>query len=204
MKILKYISSIALGFALVFFAQSCRDTKASPLPTFETAVTTFADYKAAADSFAISDISKVTPFTYRWVSVDGQNTATKIEFFVTLYEEYKDKEGNKRTAVHGTKSFKILEGSSVPANRVYTDVTLSGTAIFDFFKTATFNYGKGDGDKPVFSQNGRTATKQFTTNDYADVTWFVTTADGRKFTEWSVAVCNEVVGSNCKLRFKFK
>lgn len=193
-----------LGFVLTFVLQSCRDTKASPLPVFETAVTAFADYKTIK-SFAIADAAKVVPFTYRWVSIDNLNTVTKIEFFVTLYEDYVDKEGNGRTAVHGTKSFKVLEGGAVPANRAYADVNIAASDVYTLFKDASFDYGKGDGKKPVFAQNGRTTAKQFTADDYAEVSWYITTGDGRKFTEWSPAICDgSTVGANCALGFPFK
>lgn len=204
MKILKYVSTITLGFALVFLAQSCRDTKASPLPEFETAVTAFADYKTIK-SFAIADAAKVVPFTYRWVSVDNLNSVSKIEFFVTLYEDYVDKEGNPRTAVHGTKSFKILEGGAVPANRVFADVNVAAADVYNLFKDAAFDYGKGGGKGAVFAQNGRTPAKQFTGNDFAEISWYITTADGRKFTEWSPAICSgSIIGANCALGFPFQ
>lgn len=204
MKLLKYLGSIAFGFAVVFLSQSCRDTKSAPLPVFETAVNGFALFKG--DKFlSASDLAKTNPYSFRWVSVDNINTVNKVEFFVTLFEDYTDKDGNDRTAVHGKKLFKTLEGGTAPANRVFTDQTVTSGDIYNLFKDAAFDYGLGGGKKAVFDQMGRTTAKRFTDNDYFSLSWNLTTADGRKFTEWSPAVCNESPAYlNCSLNYFFK
>lgn len=203
MKLLKYLSSIAIGFAIVFLSQSCRDTKSAPLPVFETAVHGFAKFKGD-DFLSASDLAKTNPYTFRWVSIDNINTVNKIEFFVTLFEDYSDKDGNDRTAVHGRKLFKTLEGGTAPANRAFTDQTVTSGDVYNLFKDAAFDYGLGGGKKPVFDQMGRTTAKRFTGNDYFSISWNLTTADGRKFTEWSPAVCGSTDGANCTLDYYFK
>jgi hypothetical protein len=212
MKLLKYISSVVLGFAIVFISQSCRDTKAAPLPVFETAVHGFGDIaavknlagKSVADTFAVSNLAKSVPFTWRWISIDNINTVNKVEYFVTLREPYDDVQGNPRTANHGTKAYKTLDGSAAPANRAFISATIKPEEIYALYKDATFNYGKGAGAKKVFEQNGRTAAAPWNYDDYVTLTWVLTTADGRKFTEWSTAVCGETVGANCQLEIYFQ
>ena len=202
MKILKYSTFLVLVAAL-FLAVACAKV-ASPLPEFESGVHGYGVLTTA--NFSIANTATPAAFNWRWVSIDKKNTVSKVEFYTTLTEAYSDKEGNDRVANHGTKLWKVLEGSAIGAN--LTDITSSITQadIYALFKDAKFDYGLGAGNLNVFDQHARTTTNRFIKKDNIAVTWVLTTADGRKFTEWSVAICDgvSVVGANCTMNIGVK
>jgi hypothetical protein len=206
MKILKYSTFSAL-LASLFLVFACEKV-ASPLPTFETAVHALG--KLTTASFAIANTAAPAAYKWRWVSIDGKNTVSKVEYFVTLTEAYDDKEGNARVANHGTKAWKVIEGSAIGANRTDIDGSITQADVYGLFKDAAFDYGKGGGKVNVFTQNGRTATNRFIKNDGISITWFIYTADGRKFTEWSPAVCESLLDgtgaplANCSMNISVK
>ncbi|MBL7814624.1 MAG: hypothetical protein JNL70_06430 [Saprospiraceae bacterium] len=204
MKFFKYSIFSVLAFAL-FAVIACEKVQ-SPLPDFETALTAEGILGAAPNNaFAVA--TPATPVNYKWgwKSIDNKNTVSKVEFFVTMTESYVDKDGNSRVANHGTKAWKVIDGSAAGANHKYIDGTITQAEVYNLFQAATFDYGKGGGKVSVWSQNGRTATARFTTKDTFIITWHITAADGRKFTEWSVGLCDRTtVGSNCDITFGAK
>jgi hypothetical protein len=212
MKILKYTLFSLVYIAVVAVGVACEKV-VSPLPEFETGVVGFAKNVTSADLFnqtkdtailALSSPATPAQFDFRWLSVDNKNTVTKIEFFVTFTEKYKDVLDNEKTANHGTKLLRTLDGAAVPANRIFIKPSFTIAEVNALFKDTQFDYGKGGGKKNVFDQNGRTATAQFTKSDAITVTWNFITADGRKFTTWSVALCGEAAGSNCAMKYSFR
>jgi hypothetical protein len=192
MKILKYSTLTALiaTFCILF---ACKKV-ASPLPEFDSAVHALG--KLTVDTFAIKNASAAATYTWRWVSIDGVNTVTKVEYYVSYKDSYTDKDGNSRSSTVGPKLWKVLEGSAAGANR--TDITGSITQAdaYTLFKDITFNYGLGAGSLPVFSQRGRTATNPFIKSDLVTISWILYTADGRKFANWSPAVCSNILDAN--------
>lgn len=196
MKILKYSTFSALVAALLF-AVSCAKVQ-SPLPDFETGIYCYGVLTNA--SFSIANPATPVAYKWRWVSTDSKNTASKVEYYVTFTQSYSDKDGNDRVANHGTKLWKVLEGSAIGANRIDIDGSITQADVYNLFKDATFDYGLGAGKLNVFSQYGRKTANPFIKADGISITWYVTTADGRKFTEWSVALCDgETVGANCSM-----
>ena len=205
MKILKYSFSMLLAVAIVALTASCRDESLNPVPAWDTAVSGYGEFVATNNAFSLTDAAKDVQFKYRWVSIDNLNTVTKIEYYVALNETYIDKEGNSRTARHGDKLWKVVESSAVPANRVYINQAITQAAVYALYKDNTFNYGKGVGNLNVFAQNGRTAAKPLIAADKVVVRWELTTADGRKFFQWSAGVCGENPGyANCNLTVSVK
>lgn len=195
-----------LYFALVALAlpmTSCEDEELNPIPDYETAVS--GQGFIAADSpknFKEGDLTTPMKFDVLWRSIDRLNTVNKIQLYVTWTESYIDVEGNPRTANHGTRLAKTLEGSAVPANNTKTSVTLTANEVATLFANAQFDYGDGKGRVSVFTapkKPSRTAAVKFITDDKFVMTWVLTTADGRVFDSWSDTVCLEFVGVNCEI-----
>jgi hypothetical protein len=201
MKIAKYLLSIS--FAVVMAALvGCEDTYENPLPVFESAVHGYAEKKSTGPDFSLADPTKSVAYRFRWASIDGLNTVNKIQFLVTLREGYTDKDGNGRTAVHGTKVLKVID-SNVPGNFTFSDYTMTQAEVYNLFKDATFNYGNGS--VKVFDQNSRTPAKPLTGKDNVVVSWVLFTADGRKFDTWGGDVCSATLDkANCSISFAVK
>lgn len=208
MKILNYSFSMLLAVAIVALNASCRDESLNPVPAWDTAVSGNGILVSTNNSFSLTDVTKPVQYKFRWLSIDNLNTVTKIEYYVALNETYIDKEGNSRTAKHGDKLWKVVEGSAVPANRVFIDQSLTQAEVYALYKDNTFNYGNGT--VSVFAQNGRTAAKPFISADKVVIRWELTTADGRKFFQWSPGVCGESIDAagvpftNCNLTLSIK
>ena len=203
MKILKYSFSMLLAVAIVALTASCRDESLNPVPAWETAVSGYGELVATNNAFSLTDAAKDVQYKFRWLSIDNLNTVTKIEYYVALNESYTDKEGNSRTAKHGDKLWKVVEGSAVPANRVFINLALTQAQVYALYKDNTFNYGNGA--VSVFAQNGRSAAKPLIAADKVVVRWELTTADGRKFFQWSPGICGENPGfANCVLTLAVK
>ncbi|MFN7115466.1 MAG: hypothetical protein ACK4TA_01625 [Saprospiraceae bacterium] len=176
--------------AVVFLVSSCKDESLIPVPEFETAVHGYAKLTAtSALNFTPGDKTKVIDVDYQWVSIDGANTVNKIDLFVRFREAYRDKEGNPRTADHGIKKLRTIEGGAVPGNRTNTNFKISQDDVFNLFKDAKFNYGNGEVN--VFADASRTTAAPFKTSDTFVLSWALTTADGRYFDSWSTSTCTE-------------
>lgn len=191
MKKLKLIY-IALAAALLLPFSSCKDEEAYPIPDFETAVHGYGKLTDnSATNFLLGDNAKAIEMTYQWVSIDSKNTVTRIEFYVTFTESYTDLEGNPRTANHGTKLVKVIEGSAVPANRTNITVQIKQDELYNLYKDASFDYGDGNGTVQLYADPDRSVAAPFLSSDNFRVTWALTTADGRYFDSWSDSICGE-------------
>ncbi len=195
MKILKYstFSALVATFCILFACQKVQ----SPLPDFDSAVHALG--KLTTASFSIAAPTTPASYTWRWVSIDGLNTVSKVEYSVTLNDAYTDKDGNSRVANHGTKLWKVLDGTATGQNRSDISGSITQAEVYNLFKDATFDYGLGAGKLPVFSQRARTAANPFIKSDGISITWVIYTADGRKFDHWSPAVCASLLDASGNL-----
>jgi len=187
-------------FLITFSA--CKDDSLQIIPDWETAVNTFATRQATSSaSFVNGSPTVPIDLNFRWISIDGLNTVTKIEYYLLFNEGYVDVDNNPAVARHGGaggKLFKTVEGGAVPANRADVPVTVTQNDVFQLYKNNKFNYCGAEVD--VFSNTlkpGRTPASPFLAGDTFSLKWIVYTADGRKFDSWSPSVCNEFPGSNC-------
>ncbi|MEK7253949.1 MAG: hypothetical protein AAB316_04340 [Bacteroidota bacterium] len=195
----------ALGALTAIF--SCKDEELSPYLEPETAVHGWG--RLATAGFTAGDMNQHVGIDFQWNSIDGENTVTKIEFFVFFDEDYVDLEGNDRTAEHGGDYFdytpnrgkliKTLEGGSIPANRTDTHFEVSQAEVLGLYNAAQFDYGKGsvsvfsNPDKPT-----RTGASPFIGDDHFLLGWIIYTEDGRKFDAWSPSICaEEFPNSSC-------
>ncbi len=205
MNKLKFIIPF-LAVALLMPFTGCKDESLNPVLKPETAVHGFARIKSGTPSnFIFGNNNSAISSELQWVSIDQKNTVTKIEIFVQWTEAYIDSEGNPRTANHGKKRVQVIEGSNVPANRVFTNITVTAQQLFNLFKDATFDYRDGKGRVSVFNNTfkpDRTESARFTPDDSFKLTWAFTTADGRYFDSWSDSVCSEFPGANCDINWK--
>lgn len=200
---MKKINKIGLlcSVMLITFL-SCKDESLQVIPEWETGVNTFAKLKTGASSSFISG-NAATPIevNFRWISIDGLNTVTKIEFYLLFNESYVDADGNPKTVRHGGtggKLWKTIEGSAVPANRADVLNTITQADVYNLYKDNKYTYCAAEVD--VFAnpiKPGRTPAAPFLAGDSFSLKWIVFTADGRKFDSWSPSVCNEFPGSNC-------
>lgn len=192
--------------ALVIPFTGCEDEDLNPVLEPETAVHGFARVKQGSPAnFVYGDNSSAINVELQWISIDQLNSVTKMDIFVDWREGYIDAEGNPRTAAHGTKLVRSIEGSNVPANRTYASFAISAKELFEAFKDATFDYGDGKGKVPVFNNTfkpDRNENARFITDDSFTLTWAFTTADGRYFDSWSDSVCSEFPGANCDVKWK--
>lgn len=197
MKTIKYLVLTLLGvFAL---AMSCTDDK-ELVPVWESAPNAYATKTdGTSANFVYKNEAKVVGIDFRWISVDGKSTVTKINFFLTFKEPYTDTDGNPAVANHGEIPFKTIEGAAIKGNREVTSFSLSQADVYTLYSSATFDYGSGS--VSVFSnpdKPDRTATERFIAGDSFTVRWELTTDDGRVFKAWSPSTCTEFPGSNCQ------
>lgn len=185
---------------ITFF--SCKDESLQVIPEWGTGINTYAKLKTGASSSFISGNATIpVEVNFRWISIDGLNTATKVEFFLLFNESYVDVDGNPKLVRHGGtggKLWKTIEGSAVPANRADVLNTITQADVYALYKDNKYNYCGTEVD--VFNnpiKPGRTPAAPFLAGDTFSLKWIVYTADGRKFDSWSPSVCNEFPGSNC-------
>ncbi len=201
MKKVNKIILICAGLLIGFI--SCKDDSLQVIPVWETGVNTYAT-KQAASSASFVNGSPAIPLdlNFRWISIDGANTVTKIEYYLTFDEGYVDVDNNPALARHGGtdgKLFKTVEGSAVPANRTDVAVKITQDDVYQLYKNNTYNYCGTS--VSVFSNTlkpSRTPASPFLAGDVFALKWIVYTEDGRKFDSWSPSVCNEFPGSNCQ------
>jgi hypothetical protein len=200
MKNIKKIALLCSVFLITFF--SCKDESLQVIPEWGTGVNTYATLKTGASSSFISGNATIpVDVNFRWISIDGTNTVTKVEFFLLFNEGYVDAEGNPKTVRHGGtagKLWKTIEGSAVPANRTDVLNTISQADVYALYKDNTYNYcgtTVSVFNNPI--KPGRTPAAPFLAGDTFSLKWTVYTADGRKFDSWSPSVCTEFPGSNC-------
>jgi len=196
------IKLLMLALVLVAVA-GCRDEDLNPIPVYETSVHGWGRLDATSPkNFVYEDLTKDITIKFQWNSIDGLLNVNKIEFYAFFDESYKDTDGNDRIARHAGrflnangagKLFKTLQGSEIPANRTDITLTFSQQSMYELFKDAEFDYGKGkvkvfaNPDKP-----DRDVTKRpFIAGDQLEVSWVLYTNDGRKFDYWSESICSE-------------
>jgi hypothetical protein len=199
MKFLKYSLILILS---VFMTYSCTNEDLVPEPEPETAVHGFVATTATDPNFIYQNTGHTLPMSFQWVSVDGKNTVTKIEFFVQFTETYTDWEGGSKTANHGTVLFNTVDAP--PANRTDMTFTIDQAMIYDLFKDNTYAYDLVDGDDTAIPVWGNTlkpnrdvTASPFVDGDAFKVTWKIYTADGRVFDTWNDSICLEFPGANC-------
>jgi len=187
MSKLKYVFYILILALLVI---SCKDEESNPVEPWESAVHGYAKFaNGSPTDFTAGDLSKMLDLNYQWVSIDNANTVNKIEFYITFSEPYTDLENNPRTANHGTKLFRVVEGAQVPGNRSNINFKITQEDILNLFKDEMFDYGNGPVN--VLSRAPRTAAMPLTKRDNFNLTWALTTDDGRYFDSWSNSTCTE-------------
>ncbi len=193
---------------LLFFA-ACEDEETSPFFEPETAVHGWGRVAAGSPADFVFQGDEALEVAFQWNSIEGANTANRIEFYAFFDEAYEDNEGNDRTAQHGGdyfdytttrgKLFKVVEGGEIPANR--KDITFSVTQndIYQLYKDATYDYG--DGSVKVFEnpeKPDRSPDNPFVAGDKFRLGWIIYTADDRKFDAWSPSICAaEFPNSSC-------
>lgn len=187
MNQLKFVPYILMISLLAF---SCKDDELNPIVPWESAVHGYAKFTSTSPiNFVPGDKSKALDINYQWVSLDGKNTVNKIEFFVTYNESYTDAENNPRSASHGKKLFRTVEGNQVPTNRTNINFKITQDDIVNLYKDVTFNYGNGVVN--VLARSPRTTAAPLTTRDNFILSWALTTTDGRYFDSWSNSTCTE-------------
>lgn len=201
-----YTLIIAGVFAL---ATSCKDDSLELIPEWESAVHGLAEVTSDNTDFKYNEPTAPVDIDLQWISIDSKLTVTRIEVFAIFNENYIDKDGNPAVAAHGGaqgRSFRIYEGSAVPANRTPLSFSVSQNDLYTLYSAATFDY---DGNPatpptPVFNNPGkpaRDADHRFMWDDKLSVKWVFTTDDGRVFQKWGVSVCTEFPGANCSVDF---
>lgn len=200
MKKINKIVLLCSVLLITFF--SCKDDSLQVIPEWGTGVNTYTTRKAGSvTGFENGNATVPMNLNFRWISIDGLNTVTKIEFFLLFNESYVDLDGNPKTVRHGGtagKLFKTIEGAAVPANRTDVAVNITMADVYALYKDNTYNYCGAS--VPVFNnllKPGRTTAVPFIPGDTFSLKWIVYTADGRKFDSWSPSVCTEFPGSNC-------
>ena len=196
----------ALLLAAIFgITLSCKDDSLELIPEWESAVHGRGVVTSANADFLYNSPTTPIEMDLQWISIDGKESVTKMEVFVLFNENYIDKDGNPAVAKHGGtdgKTFKVYEGSAVPANRTPVHFSISQAELYTLYSTATFNYGNGT--VSVFNNPAnppRDATHRFMWNDDISVKWVYTSSDGRVFEKWAVSVCTEFPGANCSVDF---
>lgn len=203
MKFLKYSLPIILTVFVVF---ACTDESLVPEPDPETAVHGYIQRNTDVENFLYQGTDELD-LNFQWISIDGANTVTKIEFYVTFFEEYTDWEGGSKIANHGTQLFATYEGAAIPASREAFSFTISQADIYALFSSATYAYDVVDGDDPTVNVYGfagkpnRNATQPFVDGDSFSLRWVMTTADGRVFDTWNDSICLEFPGANCSFNW---
>lgn len=206
------IKLLVLALVMVAFA-GCRDEDLNPIPVYETSVHGWGRFDAAsARNFVYADVSKNIDIQFQWNAIDGILNVNKIEFYAFFDEAYKDTDGNDRIARHagrflnangGGKLLKTLQASEIPANRADIKFTVTQADLYNLFKDAKFNYGKGE--VPVYANPDRvdrTSATPFVSGDQLEVSWVLYTSDGRKFDFWSESICSEEFPkSSCSVKW---
>jgi hypothetical protein len=203
MKHLRIYSLLAV--AMIGFITSCKDDSLVLVPEWESGVHGLAKITSTNTDFLYNKPTTPVEVDLQWVSIDSKLTVTKIEVFVKFDESYVDAEGNPAVASHGGadgRSYRVFEGSAVPANRTPVHFSLSQDDLYTLYQDAEFDYD-GDGTKtPVFTNPdapARDADHKFYWQDKINVRWVFTTDDGRVFEKWGVSVCTEFPGANCSV-----
>jgi len=210
-----YINFLFAAFLLVTIL-SCKDESLNPIPVWEPGVRGWghgpvvvtAGDKFAGENFSATDLAKVSPIKFRWISHDGKITINKVEFYFFFDEIYKDRDGNFPTVRHagsygggeGGKLWKTIEGSALGANDVDIDLSVSQADVYNVFKDATYDY-KGDpaiGAVKVFEnpeRTKRTAAAPFIADgarsDKFRISWKLYATNGRVYDSFGDGVCAE-------------
>lgn len=207
---------------------SCRDESLNPVPKWDSAVNGFGVFDGIAFDGKVnnrpqkyeSDYAKNFPakaqdkakidFKIRWVSLDNKLTVNKIEIYVNMTEDYKDPDGNPKTANLGGGSPKLLQTlSTVAANRQWNSFSITPLQVYNLFKDATVKYDKVKAVKVFENPDHKRPTGQWFdgATDNFIVTWRLYTTDGKVFKSWNQdSVCGDITSvseanSNCQLVF---
>ena len=169
--------------------------------------------KRGTDFLSTTPAFTSIPASIFWASFDKKVKVNKIELYVRMYENYVDKDGNKVFATHGGSG--QLMATLTPA-QMYdaNNFTIDKTKVYDLLKNAKFDYGTGGGSVDVFrAASGRTAAEPFlgnrnvtynnrtiaVTGDDIEVKWKLYGENGLVYDSWSPSVCEEFVGTNCRV-----
>jgi hypothetical protein len=204
MSIIKKL--ILMGFIGIFFF-SCKKDELSPLPTFETGVSTFGKIESGSFKANNMDVSKVV------ISISyndyGKNVKiNKIEAYVHWIENYYDNTKQADVDVEHFGPTGKTDASLVinnPDVRVQYPLTITPDKVYNLFKDATRKYN-GPTAVNVF-QNPEIVRsdpkKRFRIGDRFYVTWYLYADDGRVFKSWSPSIQNgEVAGANTQIDFE--
>jgi hypothetical protein len=169
--------------------------------------------KRGSDFFQTTKAFTSIPASLYWASFDKKVKVNKIELYVRMTENYVDKDGNKVFARHGGSG--QLMATLTPA-QMYdaNNFTIDKTKVYDLIKSAKFDYGTGGGSVDVFgAASGRTTADPFLgnrnvpfnnrsiaiTGDDIEVKWKLYGENGLVYDSWSPSVCEEFVGTNCRV-----
>ncbi len=201
----------------------CRDEALNPVPVWNPAVHGFGvfdngattkdkltAYNAKGFPVAAQDAATaVVPLKVRWVSLDNKLSVNKIEVFIEMIEYYQDADKNDKQASLGKKLVKTI---SAPAgNRVYNNLSISASEVYNLYKDATVKYDKVNAVK-VFGNpaNSRPKGEWFNGSEDFTVTWVLTTTDGKVFSKYNEdSICGDPTAlseasANCRLQFDIK
>jgi hypothetical protein len=186
-------------------ATACKDESIELIPEWESAVHGAAEVTSASPDFLYNDPTAPIDIDLQWISIDQALTVTKIEVFLLYNENYINADGDPAVASHGGaggRSYLVLEGGEVPANRTPTSFSISQTDAYNLYQDATFDYGNGPVNVFTNPDNPfRDPAHRFMWNDDLSVRWEYTTDDGRLFKKWGVSVCTEFPNADCSIDF---
>ncbi len=200
---MKYLNrlTILLFVSAMFFACEDEELKKKNFPGWETAVNGFVQLQdGSAANFLLADMVNGLDMDFRWISIDGTNTVTQIEFYVTFEESYTNPDGDPAVADHGTELFMTV--TSPMGNREDMGLSITQGDVYSLFENATFDYDENGSAESVWTyapKNRNTTSSPFVDGDSFTMTWILTTEDGRVFDSWSPSTCTELPGSNCQI-----
>lgn len=187
-------------FVGAFVACEDAELKKRNFPGWETGVNGFGQVQAtSASNFLLADMANGLDIDFQWISIDGDNTVSQIDFYVTFNEAYTNPDGDPAVANHGTE---LLASVSSPAdNRVNQSISILQGDVYTLFQNAEFDYTETGAESVwTYAPKGRDiANSPFVDGDDFVLSWVLTTADGRVFDSWSPSVCTELPGSNCQI-----
>jgi hypothetical protein len=169
--------------------------------------------KRGTDFFQTTSSFTTIPASLFWASFDKKVKVNKIELYARMYENYVDKDGNKVVAIHGGSG--QLVGTLTPTDMYgANNFAIEKSKIYSLLRASKFDYGTGGGSVDVFgAASGRTTADPFLgnrnvpfnnrsiaiTGDDIEVKWKLYGENGLVYDSWSPSVCEEFVGTNCRV-----
>jgi hypothetical protein len=205
MSIIKQI--ILMGFLGIFFF-SCKKDELSPLPTFETGVSSLGKLESGSFKANQMDVSNVV-VSVSWNAYGKDVKINKIEVYVHYVEKYYDLTKQQDVEVEHFGPQGKTDASLVINNpdqqRVQYPVTITPDKVFNLFKDAKRKYN-GPSEVNVFQNpeiNRSDPKSRFRVGDRFYATWYLYATDGRIFKSWSPSIQNgELAGANTRVDFK--